>query len=306
VIVVPSVLQAFRDRRSRRAAGFRELYAPWRVSRQLCGLRSRPRSSGEPFRFAVLGDAEPGRFWVARRLFNTPGVFERQLRSIEREGVDFCVQLGDMVSRGSRRNYERFFADLARWRLSFPYLPVIGNHDRRYPHGRSDCAVFREAFGKTDYAFDRGAARFVVLDTSARSLSRPQFRWLDRVLRADRLKCVFTHFPPAPLNRWTGLGPARGIVGLRRDGRALTELFQRRGVHRVYVGHIHAFGVQDYLGVRYILTGGGGSPLYPNWIEDRYHHYVVACVGPDGISDTLRCADGRSLPIPRSPVLLSR
>ena len=296
--VGPSILipQPSRDGR------LRELSAPWRVDRQLRRLASRPRAVGERFRFAVLGDAEPGRFWIARKLFNTPGVFERQLRAIDREGVDFCVQLGDMVSRGSRRNYERFFADLERWGVSCPLLPVIGNHDRSYPHGRSDSRVFREAFGRADYAFDRGAARFVVLDSSTREVSGRQLRWLDRVLRADRLKCVFTHFPPAPLHRWT----ARGIVGLRRGGRDLTELFSRRGVHRVYLGHIHAFGVQDYLGVRYVLSGGGGSPLYPNWVEDRYHHYVVACVGPEGVSETLRCADGRSLAIPRSPVVLSR
>lgn len=254
----------------------------------------------------MLGDAEPGRFWVARKLFNRAGMFECQLRAIDREGPDFCVQLGDMVSRGTRLNYERFFEALGRWELSVPYLPVIGNHDRRYPHGRSDCALFREAFGRTDYAFDRGPARFVVLDSSARELSSRQFRWLDKVLSADRLKCVFTHFPPAPLNRWTGIGLARGLVGLRRGGKTLTELFSRRGVHRVYVGHIHAFGVQDYLGVRYVLTGGGGSPLYPNWIPDRYHHYVMAAVDRGGISDTLRLADGRSLAIPRSPVVLSR
>ncbi|MFC1680053.1 hypothetical protein ACFL2T_07585, partial [Elusimicrobiota bacterium] len=71
----------------------------------------------------------------------------------------------------------------------------------------------------------------------------------------------------------------------------------------VYFGHIHGFGVQDFSGVRYVLTGGGGSPLFPSGARDRFHHYLVVSVGPDGVSE----AEPVSLPLPASlPQVLLR
>jgi len=279
--------------------------APWRISRQLRLLGRTPRREDETFRFAVLGDAEPGRFWLWRRLFNVAGVFERFVRELQAQDIDFSIQLGDMVSRGSERNYLRFFRDLGRWGVKVPYLPVIGNHDRRSPHGRSDAALYRELVGPTDYMFDRGAARFVSLDTSAGRLTAAQLSWLDRVLETDRRKLVFTHMPPAPLRRWTSIGRARGLAGFSRGAREFVEVVSRRRVDRVYLGHIHAFGVQDFGGVRYILTGGGGSPLYPSWVEDKFHHYLLVEAGPGGVRETVRCADGKSLSIPAAKVVLA-
>ncbi|MEE8424823.1 MAG: metallophosphoesterase, partial [Elusimicrobiota bacterium] len=173
------------------------LAAPWSTRANLARLDSRPRDENEAFRFAVLGDAEPGRFWIFRKLFNVPGVFERQLRRIQGEGVDFSVQLGDMVSRGLPSHYRRLFEELARWDVRVPYLSVIGNHDRRSPHGRSDSRLYRSLIGPTNYAFDRGPARLVMLDSSDHRLSKGRLRWLDKVLGTRRIKIVFTHIPPA-------------------------------------------------------------------------------------------------------------
>ncbi|MEE8424933.1 MAG: metallophosphoesterase, partial [Elusimicrobiota bacterium] len=125
-------------RRAEENVRFERLAAPWSTSANLKRLNSHPRGENEAFRFAVLGDAEPGRFWIFRKLFNVPGVFERQLRRIQGEGVDFSVQLGDMVSRGLHDHYRRLFEELSGWDVRVPYLSVIGNHDRRSPHGRSD------------------------------------------------------------------------------------------------------------------------------------------------------------------------
>ena len=54
-----------------------KLSAPFRPPPQLGRLHAAPRKRDESFQFAVLGDAEPGRFWIFRKLFNVPGVFER-------------------------------------------------------------------------------------------------------------------------------------------------------------------------------------------------------------------------------------
>lgn len=54
--------------------------APWRTEAQLQALKKAPRAQDEPYRFTVIGDAEPGRFALWRVLFNVPGVFARLLK----------------------------------------------------------------------------------------------------------------------------------------------------------------------------------------------------------------------------------
>lgn len=216
------------------------------------------------------------------------------------------MQLGDMVSRGTEANYLAFFEDLAAWDVTTPYLTTIGNHDRRFPHGVTDSRLYRSCFGPVNYSFDRGAWRFVSLDTSAQRVTPGQLHWLDGVLDTPLNTVVFTHIPPAVLRQWTDYGGARGVGGFQEGAEELTDILSRRAVRRVYLGHIHAFGVQDFKGVRYVLTGGGGSPLFPCGVTDKFHHYLVVSAGPEGLSETVRCADGRSMDIPQARVVLSK
>jgi len=275
------------------------LAGPWKTESQLSALSAAPRGAGECFRFAVLGDAEPGRFWFSRALFGVPGAFRALLNEIQTRKADFCVQLGDMVSRGTARNYLRLLRELSSLESPVPYLTVIGNHDRRFPHGRADSSLYREIFGKTNHFFDRGAARFIVLDTSARRLSSRQLLWLEKALETGKRKVVLTHIPPAGLEVWRDFsGRRRGAGGFKEGSAEFLRLMSRSCVDRVYFGHIHAFGVQDLGGVRYVLTGGGGSPLFPIGLQDRFHHYIVAEIGPKGVRDAAFCADGRSFDLP--------
>jgi 3',5'-cyclic AMP phosphodiesterase CpdA len=272
----------------------------WKTGVQLDRLGAAPRRRTETFRFAVLGDAEPGRFWVSRALFNVRGAFMTQLRDIQSRGVDFCVQLGDVVSRGSARNYLGLMQDLSTLESSVPYFTVIGNHDRHTPHGRANSELFRSVFGKTHYYFDHAGYRFISLDTSMLRLTRRQLGWLEGVLDTDLRKVVFTHVPPADLAVWKDFsGRWRGFGGFKEGSGEFLRLMSRSKVDRVYFGHIHAFGVREEGGVRYVLTGGGGSPLYPMGLQDRFHHYIVAEASPEGLRDTVHCADGRSFLIPK-------
>ena len=63
--------------------------APWHTKRQLARLGAVKRYPHETFRFAVLGDAEPGRFWFWRKLFGKAGVFETLVRRSQAEACDF-------------------------------------------------------------------------------------------------------------------------------------------------------------------------------------------------------------------------
>ena len=264
----------------------------WRTRGQLDFLSSKPRSEQERFSFAVIGDAEPGRFFWNRMLFGDRGVFFAQLRGLAREDVDFVMQLGDMVSRGVKEQYAAFLQGLEQHAPDVPYLTVLGNHDREDPHSRSNATLYRTHFGEPNYAFDRGGVRCVVLDSSCDGLRESQMRWLDKALATDRTKLVFMHKPPAGLAHWT----AGSLGGFKVRSGALMKLMSRRGVDRVYMGHIHGFGRITVGGVTYVLTGGGGSPLYPSLIDHRFYHYMVVEVGSDGIRETVQKLNGERLP----------
>lgn len=279
------------------------LAAPWRSRLQLCRLAEPGRSSVESFEFAVLGDAEPGRFWISRALFNRPGVFSRQLSAIQRQPVDFSIQLGDMVSCGRTSQYLGFFDQLNRVGVIKPYLTVIGNHDRSWPHAPSHSRLYRSLFGRSNYHFDYGAVRFIVLDSSRQRVTAAQLRWLRLVFRTSLRKVVFTHMPPVLLRLWGGAA-AHHMGGFKAGAGEFTDLMSQSGVERVYMGHVHSFGVQDYKGVRYVLSGGGGSPLFPSGAADKFHHYLTVSVSSRGISERVHSLDGSSFQIPSGKVVL--
>lgn len=265
---------------------------PWRTAEQLSRLAASPRLSGESFRFAVIGDAEPGRFWISRKLFNSPGVFWKLLAGADRSGSDFILQLGDMVSRGTVSNFLGFVRGLFAAGPRTPYLTVIGNHDRHKPHGVTNDRVYRAVFGGTDYYFERAGRRFVVVDSSAGRVTRAQLAWLAGVLTPGAV--VFTHIPPAPLSEWTDWGRFKGAGGFKEGSGEFMRLMTVNRVERVYMGHIHGLGVLERGGVRYVLTGGGGSPLFPGPVKKRLHHWLSVDVGPEGIVETVHAADGSS------------
>ena len=82
------------------------------------------------------------------------------------------------------------------------------------------------------------------------------------------------------------------------------RLMSERGVDRAYMGHVHGFAVQDHLGVRYVLTGGGGSPLFPVGASDRFHHYMTVSVGPGGLREQVHTLSGSGFAIPGGKVVL--
>jgi hypothetical protein len=133
--------------------------------------------------------------------------------------------------------------------------------------------------------------------------------WLDKTLRTPLRKIVCTHMPPEALADWSHTELGRELAkkfggGFKGGSRRFTELMTQHKVERVYAGHLHGFGVAQYHGVRYVLTGGGGSPLYP-WrpVEHRIYNFIWAEVDAQGrLNESVFLEDGSSIPIERFPV----
>jgi UDP-2,3-diacylglucosamine pyrophosphatase LpxH len=288
-----------------------ELISPWSRDAQMRGL-PRIDAPGETVRFVVLGDIEPGRFWFTRAFPPKRDAFERQMRTLQEEEPAFVLQLGDVVSRGTPENYAKLEETLDRVAYR-PFFPVIGNHDRPNTHGRSSKALFNSVFGDGDFFFDLGDCRIVLLDNSNWELTESQLAWLDRVLDTNKRTVVSMHIPPTYLRgRFSkpGKEPRRKkkdrikkSVGWFKTGALeFSEIVSRRRVDRVYVGHLHALGYADYSGVRYVLSGGGGSPLYrvPGKIPGKkVSHYIVVEAGPAGITERIETLKGDTLSFKR-------
>lgn len=274
----------------------------WSYGAQLARLGATRRAPEEAFTFGLIGDVEPGRT-PFQRMFPPHGrAFEEQMRSMQGRGVDFVLQLGDIVSVGNGRNYARFLRSLAAV-AERPFFPVIGNHDRAKtrPQKPADKSLHRAIFGPADLAFERGGCRFVLLDNSDNGLSPEQLSWLDAQLDTPLCKIVAMHIPPIYLKTLL-VGPGRTPVDEPAEVRTkpsfhyfnagaaeFADIVSRRRVDRVYMGHIHALAYADYRGVRYVVSGGGGSPIYRlPWLEgEKIAHYMLVEVGPDGVRERI-------------------
>ncbi|MBI3980111.1 MAG: metallophosphoesterase [Chloroflexi bacterium] len=213
-----------------------------------------------PFTFAVIGDAGVGSEaqWAIAEV-------------LDQLDPDLVLITGDVVyPSGALADYlPKFFLPYERLIRRRPIYPALGNHDYLTDRARPYLDVFRLSAGSSGteryYSFDYGAAHFSVLDSNqALDPASPQYRWLaaDLASTAQFWKFVFLHHPPFSSSKHGS------SLELRE---ALAPLFERLGVDVVFAGHDHNYERTIPIqlagpggrAVTYVVTGGGGAPLYP-------------------------------------------
>jgi len=217
--------------------------------------RFRTPPAGEAaFRFVVLGDTR-SRHDVHRKIVALTSKCE----------PEFVLHTGDLVADGYESGLWPMFFSIEKELLNKTvFFPSLGNHERNAPY-------FYDFFDmKTPYySFDWGAAHFTVLDTDIGNVARghpaqeqfwnEQTRWLeDDLSRSQKaaLRFVVMHHPP-----FTAVKKRQGGPNLLQ--KAWVPLFEKYKVHAVFTGHDHNYQHHLHNGIRYIVTGGGGAPLYP-------------------------------------------
>jgi len=53
-----------------------------------------------------------------------------------------------------------------------------------------------------------------------------------------------------------------------------------------------------------VLTGGGGSALFPSGNDDSFHHFLTVEISPTAIRDRVHTLDGKVVAIPHGLVIL--
>jgi hypothetical protein len=189
-----------------------------------------------------------------------------------------------------------------------PLFPTLGNHELYYegvglPSYLRYTRVPRERGGEeTYYGFTWGPVRVLVLDSNDAWDDREthQRRWLERELRdaeADervRHLVVMTHHGPISSNHH---GSHPGMVAS-----GVVELLRERGVSLLVAGHDHAYERGDALGLKYIVTGGGGAPLYREndplpfqHVFEASHHFLEVDADAERMQITVHRLDGSIL-----------
>jgi 3',5'-cyclic AMP phosphodiesterase CpdA len=285
------------------------------IEAQLAKLGAGPADGR--FTFGVIGDAEPGRFPWERVFEPGKNVFAKEMASLQARAPRFILQLGDFVSEGTVANYRAHVVWLDA-HSTVPLLRCLGNHDRSRPNGDADKVLYDAVFGPRDYFFDYGGWRFIALDSSDRVVTPAQIAWLAGALKAPGPKVIFTHVPPAYLQHVKPLPiidslPGNGIEAERTpiqdfftawfsEGSSDFErLVESSDVKAVFMGHIHAFWAADWHGVRYVISGGGGSPLYPlppGYDMRRFAHTITVAATPSGLTETVHPYQGTAFVLP--------
>ncbi len=244
-------------------------------------LASAPSASAKSFRFAVIGDNRSG-----------DEIYSRMVESMMAEKPDFVVNTGDLIPRpGNRKQWKNF------WRLSkpidVPYYLTPGNHD--IDDSESE-RIWRDEVelpgNETYYSFAKDGSLFIVLDTCVpdayRRIEGPQLEWLKGELSKSGYvrKFVFLHHP---LFLWEGAKHYGGSLDKYPKMRdELHELFRKSGVDIVFAGHEHSYRKMEKDGVLYVVTGGGGAPLYSG-----FNNYMIVDV--DGGAVSARAVDGKGV-----------
>lgn len=240
------------------------------------GTFGTPSEFSDSFRFLLYGDT--------RSNARSHGAV---VRSMQREGADFVVHTGDLVHDGrNENNWQQFFQIEGPLLRDSVFIPVVGNHELRAnsPRGIANFRRYVHASEESprpelDYTIRYGNVR-MVLANAYDNWSSPRMRgWLEGELRQARRESpedfliVATHW---------GLHSS-GPHGENPTFRAarLGDLFRRYNVDLVVAGHDHIYERGEDHGLRYVVTGGSGAPLYDARRERRYtqvfarqHHYV--------------------------------
>jgi predicted phosphodiesterase len=280
----------------------------WGTSAQRTKLSAAHPNPSSSFSFAVIGDAEPGRFFWQRWWNPGKDAFKRHLAKIHSQNPDFIFQLGDFVSKGTVKNYRNHVATLLA-NVRLPIFHVIGNHDRAKPNGPADKTLYKTLFGPGDFHIDHKGWRFIALDSSDYGVTDEQLDWLDRTLNTDMPTMVFTHIVP---NYLKGQLKSVNPKAVSTKGALIPEAYFDQGsarfrkivkahnVRRVYMGHIHALGTAEVDGIRYVLSGGGGSPLYPlpkGYPKSKPAHFIAIDVNGARLVETVYQLDGSVYPL---------
>jgi len=249
---------------------------PWLGTRPEVLARAGEGPAEEPYRFAVLGDAQGTD--VGADLIRALGSYE----------PDFLILTGDVIRSGK----PGYHARAARWftevgGLGFPVFWVPGNRDIK--PGEFEVEDFEARYGPTQWWLSHKGDLFIGLRHPD-----PLWDWLEpreflrETLAAQRAGhrrvFVFTHVPPA----------VSEVLEFPRGGRGMLPHVsphivadcEELGVDYWIAAHHHGYLRREKNGVVYLVSGGGGGSFHAGG-NGAFNHGLLVESGPEGVAESL-------------------
>ena len=219
----------------------------------------------------AMGDHRP-----AHRNDPVPRVFLEIMGQINNKSGAFVIDGGDLVYSGRLKEW----IDLMRvWKWNKPIFLTPGNHEYQ-GEGKN---IFHYLFGPDeDYTFVLGNYVYVFMNDveNGYTLSSSQWRALENALKmangTGRRAVIVMHAPPYDPR------PEGDHTMNSNSARKLLTLMREYNAFGIF-SHIHLNWYGEYQGVRMVITGGAGAPLYvtdPN--EGGFYGYAVLSMGEGG------------------------
>jgi 3',5'-cyclic AMP phosphodiesterase CpdA len=251
-------------------------------------------TDNRPFRFLLYGDSRTdpeAHAAVVRRMAGAPG--------------DFLINTGDLVHSGANpSDWREFFAiesPLLRDRCVFA---AVGNHELARGDAAGEVAFLRY-FAPVDEGrelrrlygtFRWSNTRFFLLNAMDK-WTGDERAWLRAELEHARDEQGLAH--RIAVLHWGPFssGPHGGNPAL--ESGEVTAMMRDLKVDLVLAGHDHAYERGEGDGIRYVISGGAGAPLYPRKFEAKQtiayestHHFVEVAVDGDRVTLTARRPSG--------------
>ena len=223
------------------------------------------KSIEPPFQFAIVGDSRDGE-----------KVYTQFIQRILERKPGFIIHLGDMITKPHEKEWKEFF-EMSK-PIDLPFFPVVGNHDVGDTLRGEE--IYRKQFllpeERNYYSFRAGGGLFIILDSEKGKgrILNEQWSWLENILSTsnETLRLVLIHRPLYLPTDSLKLG--KGMDKYPSDRDALHRIFLKAKVKAVFAADDHRYDRREKDSIVYLITGGGGAPIYA--LKDRggYFHYL--------------------------------
>jgi len=256
-------------------------------------VTARADDDREPFSFVVYGDNR-----------TDDEAHAEVVRAIRGESFAFLVHTGDFVASGGDLSlWHRFFDIEGGLLRDHCVFACVGNHEL---YDDAAAANYMRYFGPSEGgdtrlygSFRWGIARFFLLN-AFEDWAEKERAWLEAELaRADAEPGLAWRFIVVHHGPWSS-GHHGDNVKMLMAG--VPEMLVRHHVDLVLAGHDHIYERGEREGLKYIVSGGGGAPLYPDITPkpstrkaEATHHFVLVTVGEDHVRLTAKRPDGTTV-----------
>ncbi|BDI34325.1 hypothetical protein CCAX7_63760 [Capsulimonas corticalis] len=255
----------------------------------LAGSPRAASAKASRFTFVAYGDTR-----------SHPEVHRTIISLIVAQKPEFVLQSGDLVSDGRNPAQWDEFSEITKplRDAHIAYYPSRGNHDVGSYYQKFVTEPFEAGGNKYYYAFTRHKNHFIVLDEfQDYDPGSAQYQWLEQELIKGQKTAVntFVLFHESPFS----VGPHGPTAEAQRY---IHPLFVKYRPRAVFCGHDHLYYRTTRDGVNYLVTGGGGAPLYqpdnaslaiPGDVYVSTYHIIRCEVDGTQLKGTVITPDGK-------------